>query len=174
MMIGGGGGLRRKDPDYYASILANAVLGQSSLSSRLGGQVRDTEGLTYTIISRFFSAELLDGLWGVYLSVAPENVDKGLASSMGVLRKFSGEGIAQKELDVEKSAAAGRYLVGLSNNAGIAEALAQAEAVGLGVSILDEYPQKIRAVTLEEANRAIRTHMAVDKLTTVVAGSVSR
>lgn len=172
MMIGGAGGLRRKDPDYYASILANAVLGQSSLSSRLGGQVRDTEGLTYVIISRFFSADLLDGPWGIYLSVAPENVDKGLASTMNVLKKFAAEGVSAEELAVEKSAAAGRYQVSLSSNAGIAEALAQAESSGLGVSILDEYPKKIRAVTLDEANRAIKTHMSVDKLTTVIAGSV--
>ena len=85
MMIGGAGTLRRKDPDYYAAYLANAVLGQSSLSSRLGAQVRDVEGLPYVIISRFYSADLLDGPWGVYLSVAPENVDRGLASTMNVL-----------------------------------------------------------------------------------------
>jgi len=172
MMVGGAGGLRRKDPDYYASILANAVLGQSSLSSRLGGQVRDVEGLTYVIISRFFSPDLLDGPWGVYLSVAPENVDKGLASTMTVLKKFAAQGVSAEELAVEKSAAAGRYQVTLSSNAGIAEALAQAESSGLGVSILDEYPKKIRAVTLEEANRAIKAHMSVDRLTTVIAGSV--
>ena len=173
MMIGGAGGLRRKDPDYYAAYLANAVLGQSSLSSRLGGQVRDTEGLTYVIISRFFSADVLDGPWGIYLSVAPENVEKGLASTMNVMKKFASEGVSAEELAVEKSAAAGRYQVSLSSNAGIAEALAQAESSGLGVSILDEYPKKIRAVTLEEANRAIKDHMAVDKLTTVIAGSVA-
>src|SRR6185369_14535223 len=110
--------------------------------------------------------------WGVYLSVAPENVDKGLASTMTVLEKFATDGVSADELAVEKSAAAGRYQVTLSSNAGIAEALAQAESSGLGVSILDEYPKKIRAVTLEDANRAIRTHMNLQKLTTVIAGSV--
>jgi zinc protease len=173
IVIGNAGGLRRTDPDYYAATLANAVLGQSGLSSRLGRQVRDTEGLTYVIVSRFFSPLLIDGPWGIYLSVAPPNVDKGIASSLAVLGKFASEGISPGELEVEKSAAAGRFQVSLANNAGIADALAQSESYGLGVSLLDEYPRLVRAVTLDEANRALREHIKPDALVTVVAGSLA-
>ncbi|HXF58413.1 MAG TPA: pitrilysin family protein, partial [Candidatus Saccharimonadales bacterium] len=49
LMFGASSGLRRKDQDYEACLVANAALGQSSLSSRLGKRVRDTEGLTYSI-----------------------------------------------------------------------------------------------------------------------------
>lgn len=173
IVIGGAGALRRTDPDYYAATLANAVLGQSGLSSRLGRQVRDTEGLTYTIVSRFFSPYLVDGPWGIYLSVAPPNVDRGIESSMNVLRGYVKDGMSEEELRVEKSAAAGRFQVSLANNAGVAEALAQAESYGLGVSLLDEYPSKVRSVTVDEANRALRSHILPDKVITVVAGSIS-
>ena len=172
IVIGGAGGLRRADPDYYAAVLANAVLGQSGLSSRLGKQVRDTEGLTYSIVSRFFSPYLLDGLWGIHLSVAPGNVERGIESSMRVLKSYCTEGVVEAELAVEKSAAAGRFQVALANNAGIAEALAQAESYGLGISLLDEYPRKVMAVTLEEANRALRAHIQTDRMITVVSGSI--
>ncbi|HMI31843.1 MAG TPA: pitrilysin family protein, partial [Candidatus Limnocylindrales bacterium] len=42
LMFGAASGLRRQDPDYEACLVANAALGQSSLSSRLGKRVRDT------------------------------------------------------------------------------------------------------------------------------------
>ena len=106
------------------------------------------------------------------MSVAPANVERGIASSMGVLRKFWSEGISGSELGVEKSAAAGRFQVSLANNAGIADALAVSESYGLGVSMLDEYPRKIHAVTVEEANRALRAHIHPDDLVTVTAGSM--
>jgi zinc protease len=172
ILIGEGGGLRRDDPDYYAAILANSALGQSGLSSRLGVQVRDTEGLTYTIVSRFFAPLLLDGPWGIYLSVAPANVGRGTESVMEVLRKYLADGITGPELAVEKSAAAGRFQVSLASNGGIADALAMAESYGLGVSLLDEYPGKVRAVTVEEANRAFRSHIGVGRLVTVISGTV--
>ena len=45
--------LKRTDADFLACSLANSALGQSSLTSRLGVRVRDTEGLTYGIHSSF-------------------------------------------------------------------------------------------------------------------------
>jgi len=130
--------------------------------------------LTYTIVSRFLSPSLVDGLWIIYLSVAPPNLERGIDSSMGVLRNLYTEGISERELAIEKSAAAGRYLVSLATNAGIAEALAQSESLGLGISILDAYPDKVRSVTVEEANQALRAHIHPERLITVVAGSLEQ
>ena len=53
IVIGGASGLRRIDPDYEAALVGNAALGQSALSSRIGRRVRDTEGLSYSLFSRY-------------------------------------------------------------------------------------------------------------------------
>jgi zinc protease len=71
VLLGHPGGLRRADPDFIAAQLGNSVLGHSTLSSRLGMRLRDREGLTYGVISRFFGASLLDGPWATTFSVAP-------------------------------------------------------------------------------------------------------
>jgi len=52
--FGQASGLRRTDPEWEAAIVANAALGQSSLTSRIGNRVRDREGLSYTLASSFF------------------------------------------------------------------------------------------------------------------------
>ncbi len=56
VLLGSAAPLRRDAADYYAAVLANSALGESTLSSRLGLQVRDREGLTYGIGSRFRAA----------------------------------------------------------------------------------------------------------------------
>ena len=69
IILGSASLLRRDSPDYYATVLANSALGESTLSSRLGLQVRDREGLTYGINSRFRAASLAAGPWYVAVSV---------------------------------------------------------------------------------------------------------
>ncbi|HYP00002.1 MAG TPA: pitrilysin family protein, partial [Pyrinomonadaceae bacterium] len=58
VLLGSAAPLRRQASDYYAATLANGALGESTLSSRLGLQVRDREGLTYGIGSRFRAPSL--------------------------------------------------------------------------------------------------------------------
>src|SRR5690606_6809599 len=63
LMLGHQTSLKRTDPDYFAAMLANHVLGQSSLSSRLGIRVRDDLGLTYGIYSTFADLGRSAGPW---------------------------------------------------------------------------------------------------------------
>jgi zinc protease len=170
VIIGLPGTLVRRDPDYYAARIGNAILGQSTLSSRLGIRVRDLEGLTYGIGSVFYGASLLDGLWYARVSAAPENVEKAIASTLDELRRALDEGVTQSEVDDYVSSFVGSYKVGLATNAGLADRLAEAELFGFGPAYLDAFPDNVRRVTLEEVNAALRRHIPLDKLAIVVAG----
>lgn len=162
--------LRRTSPDYHAALLANNALGQSTLSSRLGLQVRDREGLTYGIGSRFYSPGLVAGPWYIGLSVSPENLDRAISSALAVLRDYVEHGIKPEELADEKSSAIGSFKVSLSTNSGLAEAIWEAEFYGLGLDYLDHYDRLISAVTLDDANAAIRRYFGWTDLAIVLAG----
>ncbi|MGH9899147.1 MAG: M16 family metallopeptidase, partial [Pyrinomonadaceae bacterium] len=164
--------LRRDAADFYAAILANSALGESTLSSRLGLQVRDKEGLTYGIGCRFRSPGLCAGPWYITVTVNPQNVDRAIESATNILKNYVTDGITAEELVNEKSSAIGSYKVSLSTNAGIAEAIWNAQFFGLGVDYPDRYPGLINAVTLEEARAAARKHLRPEALTTVIAGDV--
>jgi zinc protease len=170
VLIGTAAPLRRSSEDYYAAMIANSALGQSTLSSRLGLQVRDKEGLTYGINSIFRAPSLAAGPWYVGVSVNPQNVEKAINSALAVLRDYVENGIGEQELEDEKSSAIGSFKVGLATNAGLARALWNAEFYGLGVDYVDRYPQIIQAVTIEEVNAAIRKYFRPDHLTVVVSG----
>ncbi len=174
IVYGHASGLRRTDSDYEAALLANAALGQSNLSSRMGVRVRDTEGLSYAVFSRLAMTDLIDGVFLADAKVAPQNLGKALRSSREVMDQYAKEGITQQELDVQKSFFAGNFQVQLGTNAGVAAALVTAEKFGFGPSYLDQYPARIRAVTREQVNAAIRSHLRPDRLHLVVAGDLDR
>ncbi|MGH7680898.1 MAG: M16 family metallopeptidase [Candidatus Eiseniibacteriota bacterium] len=171
-VFGEASGLRRTDPDWEASIVANAALGQSSLTSRIGKRVRDTEGLSYTLASRYFWSDYLDGVWAVDVAVAPKNLAKALRSTREEIEKYSKDGITEDEVAVQRRFFSGNYRVRLGTNAGVAFALTYAEKFGFGPSYLDEFPSRVEAVTRDQVNQAIRAHLRPDRLHLVVAGDL--
>lgn len=172
VLLGSAAPLRRDASDYYAALLANRALGESTLSSRLGLRVRDAEGLTYGIASRFRAPTLAAGPWYIAVSVSPGNVERAVGSTLEVLREYVREGIRPDELEDEKASATGAFKVSLSTNAGLAAALWNAEFHRLGLDYVERYPQLLRAVTVEEVNAAIRKYFRPDHLTIVVAGDI--
>ncbi|MEA2465719.1 MAG: zinc protease [Acidobacteriota bacterium] len=174
IIMGTASGLRRNDPDYEAALISNAALGQNALSSRIGRRVRDTEGLSYNLSSRFWNSDMLDGLWLVNVNVAPQNMARAMQSTREEIDKFGREGVTDAEVEAQKSFFAGNYQVGLGSNAGIATALVNAEKFGFGPRYLDEFPSRIRAVTKDEVNAAMRKHFFPDKLHVIVAGDLEK
>jgi zinc protease len=172
VLIGTAAPLRRDASDYYAAMLANRALGESTLSSRLGLRVRDAEGLTYGIGSRFRSPSLAAGPWYIAVSVNPGNVERAIGSALAVLTEYVEHGIRPEELEDEKNSAVGSFKVSLSTNAGLAAALWNAEFYRLGLDYVERYPELVRAVTAEEANAAIRKYFRPERLTVVVAGDI--
>jgi zinc protease len=172
ILLGSAAPLRRDSKDYYAAVLANSALGESTLSSRLGLRVRDQEGLTYGINSRFRAPSLAAGPWYVGVSVNPNNIEKAINSALNVLRDYVQNGIRADELADEKSSAIGSFKVGMATNAGLAQSLWNAEFYKLGTDYIDRYPQIIQSVTVEEVNAAIRKYFRPDQLTVVIAGDI--
>ncbi|HSI53545.1 MAG TPA: pitrilysin family protein [Ramlibacter sp.] len=173
VIMGTASGLRRNDPDYEAALVANAALGQTALSSRIGRRVRDTEGLSYSLASRYLLSDELDGVWMVNINVAPQNLARAIRSTREEIDKFAREGATDLEVQTQKNFFAGNYQVNLGSNAGIASALAIAEKFGHGPRYLDEYPARIAAVTTEQANAAMRRHFFADRLHLIVAGDLT-
>ena len=163
--------LRRGDPDFLATTLGVAALGQSTLSSRLGLRVRDTEGLTYGINARV-SAGRYSGPFAVSLTVAPANLRQAVASARSVLGEFVSGGITPKEVEDEKRSRVGKFKVDLASNSGIASALDMAETYDFGVDYLDAFPALVADLSREEIDNGVRKHIRPEELVEVAAGDL--
>jgi zinc protease len=165
--------LTRTDPEFLACALANSALGQSSLTSRLGVRVRDTEGLTYGIHSAF-SASHVAGPFTVSVTVKPDSRDAAVASTLDEIQRFVKSGLTDKELAEEKSSRIGRFKVDLGSNAGIANAVDTAVSYGFGVGYLDEFPSLVAKVTREQADAAFRKRVRPEAFTSASTGTFGR
>ncbi len=172
VVLGHPGGLRRTDGDFLAALLGNAVLGQSTLSSRLGQRLRDREGLTYGVVSRFFGASLADGPWATTFSVAPTALERALTVCREEIARFVADGPSDAELADERAAMAGSFRVSLATPAGMAREIARLARHGLPMSLLDSLPEQVLGTTRDEVLAATRAHIAPKSLSVAAAGSL--
>jgi zinc protease len=171
IVIGHASGLRRSNPDYLAAAIANNALGQSTLSSRLGLKVRDEMGLTYGISSGFRSG-VGDGPFTISVTVAPQNIDLAINTTLDLVNDYIANGIREEELECEQSSVTGSFKVGLATNAGMAGQIVNTELFGLGVNYLDEFPSHIASLTKAQVDEAIRKYIHPEVATTVIAGTL--
>ena len=164
--------LRRTDKDFYSARIANAALGQDTITSRLGTVVRDRAGLTYGIYSMYSDTAFGGSPWSVLLTVNPSNIEKALRLVDEVLGDYISRGISPQELSKETGRAVGSFKVGLSSSMGIARVLAELEFLGLGVRELDLLASRYLSVTKKSADAAMQKHFHPESFTTVIAGSL--
>ncbi len=171
MLVGQATGIDYHHPDAIALRVGTAILG-SGFTGRLMSTVRDREGLTYGIGAGVSGDTYSDGSWAISATFAPDLLDKGIASTRRELQKWWSEGITADELKARKTNMIGSYQVGLSTTGGIAGALLRAASLGYDMKWVDEYPQKIDALTVEQVNSAIRKHLNPATMTVVKAGTL--
>jgi zinc protease len=173
MLLGQATGLRYSDPDTLALRLGTAILGRG-FTGRLMGTVRDKEGLTYNISASVADDSIVDGAWQISASFAPALLSKGVESTRRELVKWWTDGVTDQELAARKQGAIGGYFVGMSTTSGLAETILINTQRGFDPTWLDAYPKAVKALTREQVNAAIKTHLNPGSMVLVEAGSVGK
>jgi zinc protease len=171
MLLGQATGLRYSDPDTLALRVGTAILGRG-FTGRLMGTVRDKEGLTYNIGASVADDSIVDGAWQISASFAPALLSKGVESTRRELVKWWTDGVTDQELAARKQGAIGGYFVGMSTTSGLAETILMNTQRGFDPTWLDAYPKAVKALTREQVNGAIKTHLNPGTMVLVEAGSV--
>jgi zinc protease len=166
---GHAGGLRRKDPDFYATQVMGLVLGGGALVSRLGNAIRDEQGLAYSVYS-YFDASLHPGPFRTVLGTNPTNTKKALAALEAEIQRIRRDGVTAREVDEAVAYLTGRFPLRLETNGGVSEILLGMEFYGLGDDYIDRYADYYRAVTVPQVNAAARAHLHPDRAAVVIAG----
>lgn len=166
-------GLKRTDKDYLALSIGNSIFGMGGFSARLMSIIRDDEGLTYGIYSQLSGDTFSNGQLAISGTFSPDLLAKGYNSTMREFKRWVNEGVTDEELKSAKTRAIGGYKVGLSTTGGMASRLLSITQRGYEPSYMDEYPEMINAITLDQVNSAIKKYIDPDKVITVVAGTVT-
>ncbi|MBT9393242.1 insulinase family protein [Hymenobacter sp. NST-14] len=165
------------NPDYAAVFLANYVLGDGFLNSRLATRIRQKEGVSYGVGSQVY-ADDNDPLGGYYSYAIynPDNSSRLEQAYREELERFIKDGVTAEELKAAKSAALQNYQVQRAQDRYLASTWAQylTRTSGRTFQYNAELERQLAALTPEQVNAAIRKYFSYDRLVQVKAGDFAR
>jgi zinc protease len=171
--------LNDTDPDYPALLVANHVLGSSTLASRLGRRLRETEGLTYGVSSSLSADSSPDGKDNagslvIQAIAAPQNVDKLVTGLREEVAKLVRDGIKEDELRSSVNAMLTQRQQARAEDDTIASALARNLYLDRTMAWSGEIDAKLKSLTVDQVNAAIRKHFQPEMLSVYAAGDFAK
>ncbi|MBW4426279.1 MAG: insulinase family protein [Nostoc desertorum CM1-VF14] len=161
--------INRYDPRFHAALVLNQILGGDTLSSRLGAEVRDRQGLTYGIYSSFQAGKNA-GTFLIEMQTSPEDSRKAIASTRQMLQQIHQQGVTPLEVETAKRTLISNYNVSLANPEELTDRILINEVYGLDKRELHSFTDKIQKVTLTQVNQAARELLHPDQIVVVTAG----
>ena len=162
----------RTDPDSAAFGLVNLVFG-GYFSSRWVANIREDKGYTYSPNSAVEHPPAGSRIT-VGADVSTPTTAPALLETVYELGRVATLPVTQAELDQARRYAVGTLAMSTSTQAGLASTLSQLAGAGLGVEWLREHPQRLAAVTVDDALAAAARYLAPAALTTVLVGDVAQ
>lgn len=163
-------GYARDDPDVFALLVGNHILGGSGLNSLLMEQVREKRGLTYGVSSSF-SPGRDAGAFTVGLATRPDQAEQALKVSRSVVADFVANGPSADELKAAKENLAGGFPLRLDSNRKLLGNVANIAWNGLPLDYLQHWAERVNAVTADEIKAAFQRVLQPDRMVTVVLGA---
>lgn len=166
-------GISRDNPDFYAVVVMNYILGGGGFASRLMDNIRDNRGLSYDVHS-FFSAYKYGGSFQAGLQTKNQTANLAIEEIIREMERMRTEPVSDRELDDAKSYLTGSFPLKIDTNAKLANFLAAVEFYGLGLDYLHQYRNLINAVTREDVLRVAKKYLDPAGYTLVVVGDMKK
>jgi len=163
-------GISRNNPDYYAVMIMNYILGGGGFSSRLMDSIRDNKGLAYDVHSAFV-AQKEPGRFEISIQTKNETANEVIAESLKEVGRIRSELVAEKELADAKAYLTGSFPLRMDTSAKIAGILVSIEIYGLGLDYPQKYAAIINSVTREDILRVAKKYLQPDRMVIVVVAN---
>ena len=163
----GGVGIPRKDPDFMAAFLVNHILGGGAFSSRLYREVREVRGLAYSIYSTLVPLDST-ALFMTATATRGESAEQTLEVVGKEIRRLAENGPTEDELAKAKSYQKGSFPLRFDTSTKIAAQLVQMQNDDLGIDYIDKRNGLVEAVTLADVQRVAKRLLDGGMLVTMV------
>ncbi|SDP75808.1 zinc protease [Ralstonia sp. 25mfcol4.1] len=161
--------IARGDPDYFALLVGNYVLGGGGFSSRLTDQVREKRGLTYGVDS-YFAPSKQPGPFSITLQTKKENTNEALGLVRQILAQYVAQGPTDAELKAAKDNLVNGFPLRIDSNRKLLTNVANIGWYGLPLDYLDTWTAQINKVTRDQVRAAFQRHVHPDAMATVIVG----
>jgi zinc protease len=161
-----GPGIAHRSPDYYAARITAWALGAGGFSSRLMKVVRAEGGKTYG--ARFgFGVSLFPSPWTASTFTRTAETASTLKLVADTIAGMKKGGPTDEEIDAAKGNMVGGYGLRLETASDLAHTLLTTQLDGMDAKAVAEFPQRMTAVTRDDAGKAAAAHLTPTALTVV-------
>ncbi|MFM2112127.1 MAG: hypothetical protein RLZZ271_787, partial [Pseudomonadota bacterium] len=162
-------GYKRSDPDFFALIVGNHILGGGGFTSRLTEQVREKRGLSYSVYS-YFAPGLHAGAFTLGLQTKPSQAAEAVRISQEVVAEFVKNGPTDKELQAAKDNLIGGFALRIDTNRKLLDNVSNIAWNSLPLNYLDTWTAQIEKLTVADIRAAMQRKLQPDRMVTVVVG----
>lgn len=145
--------VRSNDHRKYALSIVNEVIGES-MSSRLFQEVREKQGLAYSIYSYYTLYEQA-GTFIIYGGTAPENIEKLQQTITNVLKEAIEQGISEAEMTRAKQSIQSSFLLGLESMEARMSRNGHQTLFSQDLLTVDEVIERINKITKKEVDQLV-------------------
>ena len=161
-------GITRTSPDYFPMLLMHTVLGANA-SSRLFMNLREDKGYTYGAYSNL-DARRTAGNFRVTAEVRTPVTGDSLKEFFYELDRIRNERVSEKEIADAKAYLTGVFPIRLETQEGLTDQLVQIKMLNLPDDYLENYRERVQAVTGEEIQRVAQRYVKTDEAALIVVG----
>lgn len=165
--------LRRTDPDWYATVVMNDILGGDGFHARLMKKIRSDEGLTYGIGSRFNPGAYWKGDWSCRFQTKNRSVAYAMRLVLAEIDRIKAEPVTDAELKVVKDSIMDAFPARFPNKQAIVNTLANEHLTGWPEDYFADFREKIQAITKEDVQRVAKKYLDPEKMVLLVVGKAS-
>ena len=162
--------ITRNDPDYYALVVGNYVLGGGGFDSRLMEVLRNQRGDTYGVYSNL-TPERQAGMFTIAYSSRKPAARASLAAAQEVIRQFIAEGPTEEEMSQAKANITGSFPLRFDSNAKLLGYLSLIGVYNLPDDYLEAYPKAVAKLTAADVKAAWQKRVRPEDLNIVVVGA---
>ncbi|MGE5399721.1 MAG: M16 family metallopeptidase [Ignavibacteriales bacterium] len=161
------------DPDEKETIsVLNYILASSALTSRMGIELRDKQGLIYGLKSEFWAPTDNIGYWKFQTKTGPKNVEKVITGIFKEIRKLLENGITDEELIAAKNRQLGLLPFYIETPDDVASIAYDLILDKRPLDSFDKKGQRIVSITKEDVMRVAKKYFTMDKFIVVVDGPI--
>jgi zinc protease len=164
-------GIRRADPEFVPLVVTNRIFG-GGYNSRLNTEVRVKKGLTYSAYSSF-NPHRYAGSFAVGTYTRTGETVEATKLVVNLLAQMAQGDVTPKEMDFARDYLAGVYPIQSETADQVAGRILTVAAYGLPADYNSTYPDKIRAVSVDQVKAMAAKYLAADNVDIVLAGNVA-
>ena len=163
--------LKMSDPDYFAVLIANQILG-GDFNSYINMNLREVHAWTYGARTSI-SGDKRIGTFSASTQVRNAVTDSAVVEIMKEYKKIRTEKVAEDMLASVKAGYIGRFVMQIEKPQTVAGYALRIQSQGLPTDFYENYIKNITAVTADDVLRAANKYFLMDNSRIVIVGKAS-